>query len=185
MLSLKDWQSKDVDHGMTTLTKALSGKWTDTHSEELKRGITIKLGYADVAIRKCSKCKGSKAFTANEKCCNKTTKILRRISLVDAPGHETLMAIMVSGSAIMDAALLLIAANEPCPQPQTQEHLAALKILGIKNIVVIQNKIDLVNKTEAQKNNVQIQAFIMKNLGFEVPIIPISAQKRANIQYVI
>ena len=65
---------------------------------------------------------------------NKKGDVTRKVSLVDAPGHETLMAIMVSGAAIMDAAILMVAANEECPQPQTTEHLVALKILGIKNI---------------------------------------------------
>ena len=156
-----------VDHGKTTLTQALSGKWTDTHSEELKRGITIKLGYADIDIKDA---KGN---------------ILRKISLVDAPGHETLMAIMVSGAAIMDAAILLVAANEECPQPQTTEHLVALKILGIKNIIIVQNKIDLVTETQAKNNYKQIKKFAQEMLGFEVPIIPVSAQKKVNIEYII
>jgi translation initiation factor 2 subunit 3 len=156
-----------VDHGKTTLTQALSGKWTDTHSEELKRGITIKLGYADIDIT------------------NKKGDVTRKVSLVDAPGHETLMAIMVSGAAIMDAAILMVAANEECPQPQTTEHLVALKILGIKNILIVQNKVDLVTEAQAKKNYTQIKKFAQEMLGFEVPIIPVSAQKRVNIEYVM
>jgi translation initiation factor 2 subunit 3 len=156
-----------VDHGKTTLTQALSGKWTDTHSEELKRGITIKLGYADINIK------------------DKKGDVVRRVSLVDAPGHETLMAIMVSGAAIMDAAILMVAANEECPQPQTTEHLTALKILGIKNIIIIQNKVDLVTEAQAKQNYKQIKAFAKDMLGFDAPIIPISAQKRVNVDLVI
>ena len=134
-----------VDHGKTTMTQRLSGKWTDTHSEEVKRGITIRLGYANSTFYKCEKCKGTQAYGTNEKCANCGTKAkrLRSVSFVDAPGHETLMATMLSGSAIMDAALLLVAADEPCPQPQTKEHLMALEICGIKNIIIVQNKIDL------------------------------------------
>lgn len=172
-----------VDHGKTTLTAALSGKWTDVHSEEIKRGITIKLGYADVTIRKCAKCK---LFTTDPKCkCSGKTEPQRMISLVDAPGHETLMAIMVSGAAIMDAAILLVAANEQCPQPQTQEHLMALKVLGIKNIIVVQNKIDLLSKENAKKNYSQIKSFVEKALGFEIPIIPMSAARKINIDFLI
>ncbi len=170
-----------VDHGKTTLTSALSGKWTDTHSEELKRGITIKLGYADINIRKTK----SGKFTVEEKEGGKTTVLVRKISLVDSPGHETLMAVMISGAAIMDGAILLIAANEECPQPQTSEHLTALKILGVKNIIVVQNKVDLVSKDEAKKNYNQIKDFVKKTLGVEVPIIPISAQKRINLDLVL
>ncbi len=164
-----------VDHGKTTLTAALSGKWVDTHSEELKRGITIKLGYADIDIYK-----NKNKFTTEKK-----GTLVRRVSLIDAPGHETLMAVMISGAAIVDAALLLISANEPCPQPQTQEHLAALKILGIKKIIVVQNKIDLVTKKDALENYKQIKSFVTETLGFEVPIIPISAQKKVNINLLL
>ena len=82
----------------------------------------------------------------------KNTKPVRKVSFVDAPGHETLMATMLSGAAIMDGAILIIAANEKCPQPQTEEHLMALNIMGIKNIVIVQNKIDLVSEEQALKN---------------------------------
>src|SRR3989338_1612567 len=111
-----------VDHGKNTLTERLSGKWTDTHSEEIKRGITIRLGYADTLIRQCQKCKGTESYTTKENCpkCNSPTKIIRKVSFVDAPGHESLMATMLAGTTITDGALLLIAANEECPQPQTR-----------------------------------------------------------------
>lgn len=173
-----------VDHGKTTLTEQLSGKWTDTHSEELKRGITIRLGYADAILRKCPKCGD---YTVNKKClkCGIETKTLRKVSFVDAPGHESLMATMLSGATIIDGALLLIAANEKCPQPQTREHLMALEIMGVKNIIVIQNKIDLVTSEEAMTNYKQIKV-LLEETGFkDVPIIPISAQHGVNINFVI
>ena len=176
-----------VDHGKTTLVKSLSGKWTDTHSEELKRGITIRLGYADATFYKCPKCKGTDAFSISAKCpkCSGTGKKLRTVSFVDAPGHESLMATMLCGAAIMDAAVLMIAANEQCPQPQTKEHLMALGITGIKNLIIVQNKIDLVSEEEAEKNYKQIKEFI-KNTPFkDVPIIPISAQHSINIDLLI
>ena len=176
-----------VDHGKTTLLERLSGKWADTHSEELKRGITIRLGYADAVFRKCTKCRGSKAYTVKEKCpnCNSPTKTLRKVSFVDAPGHESLMATMLSGAAIMDGALLLIATTEKCPQPQTREHLMALEIIGVKNIVVVQNKIDLVSEEEAIKNYKQIKEFIKNTPYKDVPIIPISAQHSVGISILI
>ncbi len=172
-----------VDHGKTTLTERLSGKWADTHSEEIKRGITIRLGYADTTFRKCPKCKGHKAFTVKEKCEKHKvkTKELRKVSFVDAPGHESLMATMLSGATIMDGALLLIAANEKCPQPQTREHLMALEISGIKNVVIAQNKIDLVTEGEALENYKQIKKFIKYTPFKDAPIIPISAQHNVNI----
>ena len=112
-----------VDHGKTTLTQRLTGKWADEHSEELKKGISIKLGYADAALYKCPKCDEPQCYGTNKKCpvCESNTELLRVVSFVDAPGHETLMAIMLSGAAIMDGAILVIAANEHCPQPQTRE----------------------------------------------------------------
>jgi translation initiation factor 2 subunit 3 len=176
-----------VDHGKTTLTQSLTGKWTDTHSEEIKRGITIRLGYADATFYKCPKCKGENAFSSTDKCikCFSVAKPLRTVSFIDAPGHETLMTTVLSGSAIMDGALLLISANEKCPQPQTREHLIALDIAGIKNIVVVQNKIDLVSKEEAQKNYQEIKAFLKGSIAEDAPIIPVSAQHNLNIDALI
>jgi|SRR3989344_5797613 len=168
-----------VDHGKTTLLKILSGKWTDTHSEEAKRGITIKLGYADVSFYKCAE----HNYTIKKECGK--CELQRVVSFVDAPGHETLMATMLSGAAIMDGALLLVAANEECPQPQTKEHLMALEILGIKNIIVVQNKIDLVTKEQSIENYKQIKEFLKGSIAENAPIIPISAIHNININYLI
>lgn len=176
-----------VDHGKTTLVQAITGKWADTHSEEIKRGITIRLGYADGTFRKCPKCKGAKAYTHEEKCKEHKvkTEVLRKVSFVDAPGHESLMATMLAGATIMDGAMLLIAANEECPQPQTREHIMALEISGLKNIVIVQNKIDLVSEEQALKNYKQIKDFIKGTQFEKAPIIPVSAQKRINIDALI
>ncbi len=162
-----------VDHGKTTLTKLLSGKWTDTHSEEIKRGITIKLGYTNFTIYQ----KGDNFSVKAED----GAKALKRLSIVDAPGHESFMATMISGAAVMDCALLVVAANEKCPQPQTIEHLKTLEISGIKNIIVLQNKIDLVNREEAIKNFEEINKFLKGTIAENSPIIPISAQHGANV----
>jgi len=173
-----------VDHGKTTLVSRLSGKWTDTHSEEIKKGITIRLGYANATFYKCPKCK---KYQSSAQCpeCKVKCEELRTISLVDAPGHETLMATMLSGSAIMDAAILLVAADEECPQPQTKEHLMALEMAGIKNIIIIQNKIDLVSKEDATKNFNDIKKFVKGSIAEKAPIVPISAQKNVNIDLLI
>ena len=160
-----------VDHGKTTLTKALSGEWTDKHSEELKKGITIRLGYADVTYYKDSE--GLNVDGDGDE--------VRTVSLVDAPGHETLMANVLSGAAIMDGAILMVSADEKCPQPQTHEHLAALEIAGIENIVIVQNKIDLVDEEQAKKNYEQIKEFIEGSIAEDAPIIPMSAQHEINI----
>ncbi len=173
-----------VDHGKTTLTEKLSGKWTDTHSEELKRGITIRLGYADAVFRRCPKCN---KYTVLDKCpeCNEASEPVRKVSFVDAPGHESLMATMLAGATIMDGALLLVAANEECPQPQTREHLMALEIIGVKHVVIVQNKIDLVSKERAVKNYEAIKAFLKGTPFEDAPIVPISARHGANIDLLI
>lgn len=176
-----------VDHGKTTLVSALSGVWTDTHSEEMKRGISIRLGYADTTFRKCPKCPEPQCYTVNKKCdaCGEESEELRTVSFVDAPGHETLMATMLSGAAIMDGAILVIAANEVCPQPQTKEHLMALNIIGIKNLVIVQNKVDLVSKEKVIEHYYQIKEFVKGTVAEDAPIVPISAQQNINIDALI
>ena len=175
-----------VDHGKTTLVGQLTGAWTDRHSEELKRGISIRLGYADATFYKCDKC-GSGGWSNTPVCpnCGEKLEPVRSVSFVDAPGHETLMATMLSGSAIMDGAMLIIAANEPCPQPQTKEHLMALELTGIKNIVIVQNKIDVVPQKQALENYKQIKAFVKGTVAENAPIIPVSAQKKINFNMLI
>ena len=176
-----------VDHGKTTLVAALSGVWTDRHSEELKRGISIKLGYADTTFRKCPKCEGTEAYMVEKTCPRHgvETEILRTVSFVDSPGHETLMATMLSGAALMDGSVLVIAANEKCPRPQTKEHLMALEIIGVDRIVIVQNKIDIVSKERVVENYQEIKEFISGTIAENAPVIPVSAQQRVNIDAVI
>ncbi|MBD3361518.1 translation initiation factor IF-2 subunit gamma [Candidatus Woesearchaeota archaeon] len=176
-----------VDHGKTTLVQTLSGKWADTHSEEIKRGITIRLGYADISFYKCPKCEEPKCYGVTKKCknCASDCKLMRKASLVDAPGHESLMATMLCGATIMDGALLLVAANEECPQPQTQEHLMALEMMGVDKIVVIQNKIDLVSQEKAMQNYEQIKEFLKETKFENSPIIPMSALHGINLDILV
>jgi len=176
-----------VDHGKTTLVQAITGIWAARHSEELKRGITIKLGYADAPVYKCPKCPPPQCYTTEPKCpnCGSETKFLRAISFVDAPGHEALMATMLSGAAVMDGAILVIAADEPCPQPQTREHLAAIEIIGVNKIVIVQNKIDIVSRERAIKSYEEIKNFVKGTVAENSPIIPISAQHGVNVDAVL
>jgi len=174
-----------VDHGKTTLTRALSGVWTDTHSEERKRGISIKLGYADTAFYQDDAgqfyATGKRADGGEDR----NDELKRVVSFVDAPGHETLMAIMITGASIMDGAMLMVAANEPCPQPQTREHLMALEIAGIENIVIVQNKIDLVTKERALESYAEIKAFLKGTIAEHAPVIPVSAHHDVNLDVLI
>ncbi len=154
-----------IDHGKTTLLYRLTGKFADTHSEELKRGITIKLGYAETIIE------GKNSDGEHER---------RYVSFVDAPGHEMLMATMLSGAAMLDAAILVIAANEGI-KPQTREHLIALQAKNIKNIIIVQNKIDLVTKEQAIASYKAIKEFVKGTIAENAPIIPASAQQNINL----
>ncbi|MBA3977105.1 MAG: translation initiation factor IF-2 subunit gamma [Nitrosopumilus sp.] len=179
--------SGHVDHGKTTLIEAITGVWTSGHSEELRRGITIKVGYADAAFYKCPNCESPFNHSVEPICksCNSDAQLSRVVSFVDSPGHESLMANMLSGGALMDGAILVIAANEKVPQPQTREHLLALQVLGIKNIVIVQNKVDLTEKENAIENYNQIKEFVSGSVAENAPIIPISAQHKINIDVLI
>jgi translation initiation factor 2 subunit 3 len=176
-----------VDHGKTTLTQALTGEWTDRHSEELKRGISIKLGYADAAFYKCPNCPEPTGYSVEPVCpsCGGEAKFLRAVSFVDAPGHETLMETMLSGAAIMDGALLLVAANEHVPQPQTREHLYALDIIGVRKVVVVQNKIDLITPEAAAENYQEIVEFLKGSPISGAPVVPVSANHKVGIDALI
>jgi len=182
-----------VAHGKSTVVKALSGVHTVRFKNELERNITIKLGYANAKIyrsfdKKCQRpvCYTSMGsskediFTMN----NFKYELVRHVSFVDCPGHDILMATMLNGAAVMDAALLLIAGNESCPQPQTSEHLAAIEIMKLKHVLILQNKIDLIRDTQAQEQHEQILRFIEGTVAEGAPIIPISAQLKYNIEVV-
>lgn len=180
-----------VAHGKSTVVKALSGVHTVRFKNELERNITIKLGYANAKIYKSDdpKCQRPVCYTSAS-----STKediftmngfkynLVRHVSFVDCPGHDILMATMLNGAAVMDAALLLIAANESCPQPQTSEHLAAIEIMKLKHILILQNKIDLTTEAQAKEQFSQIQSFVHGTIAETAPIIPISAQLKYNIE---
>ncbi len=176
-----------VDHGKTTLVEAITGVWTSGHSEELRRGITIKVGYADAAFYKCPQCQSPLGYSTTPSCpnCGGKSELQRIVSFVDSPGHESLMANMLSGGALMDGAILVVAANEKVPQPQTREHLLALQVLGITQIVIVQNKVDLADSEKAIENYSQINEFVRGSVASNAPIIPISAQHKLNIDALI
>lgn len=184
-----------VAHGKSTLVKGLSGVQTVRFKNELERNITIKLGYANAKIYKCDdlprpQCYTSRGsahpdeFASDVPGSKGKFRLVRHVSFVDCPGHDILMATMLNGAAIMDAALLLIAGNEPCPQPQTSEHLAAIEIMKLKHILIMQNKIDLVKESQAMEQYEQIQKFVQGTIAEGAPIIPISAQLKYNVDAV-
>ena len=176
-----------VDHGKTTLVEAITGVWAAKHSEELRRGITIKLGYADAPIFKCPNCEDPQCYSTDPTCsnCGTECEFVRAVSFVDSPGHEALMATMLSGATVMDGAMLIVAANEKCPQPQTREHLAAIELAGLQNIIIIQNKIDIVDEKRAIESYKEIESFVKGTIAEGKPIIPVSAQHGVNIDVVL
>merc|ERR1711916_381216 len=186
-----------VAHGKSTVVKAISGVQTVRFRNELERNITIKLGYANAKIYKCTNpdCARPSNYTSygsaqvdNPPCamedCDGEMGLLRHVSFVDCPGHDILMATMLNGAAVMDAALLLIAGNETCPQPQTSEHLAAIEIMRLEHIIILQNKIDLLKEKEAKDQYSDILAFVNGTVAEGAPIIPISAQLKYNIDVI-
>lgn len=175
------------------MVKALSGVQTVRFKNELERNITIKLGYANAKIFKCDneKCLRPVCYMSGSSSKDDSFmgplgkfKLVRHVSFVDCPGHDILMATMLNGAAVMDAALLLIAGNESCPQPQTSEHLAAIEIMKLKHILILQNKIDLVKESQAKDQYEQILKFVQGTVAEGAPVIPISAQLKYNIEVI-
>jgi len=184
-----------VAHGKSTVVKGLSGNTTIKFKQEKERNITIKLGYANAKIYKntenpdlqgaaCYKSFGS-AFPDVLPCEEGGNwRLLRHVSFVDCPGHDILMATMLNGAAVMDAALLLIAGNESCPQPQTSEHLAAVEIMRLKHIIILQNKVELIKEAQAQAQYAEIKKFVAGTAADNSPIIPLSAVLKYNLDVV-
>lgn len=179
-----------VAHGKTSVIKAISGISTIKYKKELERNITIRLGYANAKIYQCPDCPPPSCYISDNskivpefKCphCGAICKLIRHVSFVDCPGHDVLMATMLNGTAVMDAALLLIAADEECPQPQTSEHLAAVEIMNMKNLIILQNKVDLVSKDSAADQYLKILNYISTTTARGSPVIPISANQKGNI----
>ncbi|EOB14321.1 Eukaryotic translation initiation factor 2 subunit gamma [Nosema bombycis CQ1] len=183
-----------VAHGKSTIVRAISGITTIKFKAELERNITIKLGYANAKIYECQgTCQRPdkyQSFCSSSpdklpcKNCGADLFLIRHVSFVDCPGHDVLMATMLSGTAIMNAALLLIAANEPCPQLQTIEHLCAVEIMNLEKIIVVQNKIDLVTREQASEQHEQILKFL-KNSNASGPVVPTAGQLNVNISAIL
>ncbi|CAK0794771.1 unnamed protein product [Prorocentrum cordatum] len=183
-----------VAHGKSTVVRALSGSNTIRFKQEKERNITIKLGYANAKIFKNDRedlerpanytSFGSKTPDVVPDDEGGNWRLQRHVSFVDCPGHDILMATMLNGAAVMDAALLLIAGNESCPQPQTSEHLAAVEIMRLKHIIILQNKVELIKEAQAQAQYEEIKKFVAGTAADSSPIIPLSAVLKYNIEVV-
>lgn len=150
-----------IDHGKTTLIKALTGYDADRLAEEKKRGITIELGFTSFCLPDG-----------------------QQVGIVDVPGHEKFISNMVPGVAGMDMVLLVIAADEGI-MPQTIEHMDILKLLGIKRSIVVLNKIDLVDEEWLEMIEEEIKSQL-KGTGFaEASLVKVSAVTGQGIQELI
>jgi len=178
-----------VSHGKTTVVRQISGVRTQRYQEEIDSNRTIYLGYANAKVYMCPKTgytvvQGSDDPAPTHPKSDEKLTLIKHLSFVDCPGHKAYMATMISGTAIMDYALFLIAANQSVPQKQTVEHLAAVKNTPVKDIVILQNKLDLVTREEALQNLKEIKEFIVGSAAENSSVIPISAQFNNNIDSV-
>src|SRR5437773_6437595 len=141
-----------IDHGKTTLGEALTGKTTDRLPQERERGISIDLGYAPLDLPDGT-----------------------RLSLVDVPGHERFVRTMVAGATGIDLFLLVIDANEGA-RPQTHEHLAILRLLGIEHGVVAVTKADAVDE-----ETLALAVEEARELVPGAPVVAVSAKTGAGL----
>jgi small GTP-binding protein len=174
-----------VAHGKSTVVYDLTNVRTQKHSSELERNITINLGYANIRIYR-NKFTG-KLVSSNVIINDVNFKLCKHYSFVDCPGHQAYMATMVSGTETIDVALLLIAASEDIPQPQTISHTNVLDHTNIENIAILFNKIDLLtDENMVDKQLLQLDTFIKSKSKLQSKhVIPISAQKKINTDKIL
>jgi len=149
-----------VDHGKTSLIKALTGIETDRLKEEKKRGITIELGFAHLDLP-CG----------------------HRLGIVDVPGHEKFIRNMVAGAAGMDLVAFIIAADEGI-MPQTVEHFDICKLLGVKDGLIILTKKDMVDEEWLEMVAEEVRDFFKDSFLEEAPLISVSSTTGAGIEAV-
>ncbi len=146
-----------IDHGKSTLIKALTGIDPDRLKEEKDRGITIELGFAQLELPGGTK-----------------------MGVVDVPGHERFVRQMISGATGIDIALLVIAADDGV-MPQTIEHMAVLQTLGIARCVVALTKTDLVDDEWVEMMKGEVEAWLATTPYAGCPVIPVSARERTGL----
>ncbi|KAH8107517.1 translation initiation factor eIF2 gamma subunit [Phellopilus nigrolimitatus] len=150
-------------------------------ANELVRNITIKLGYANAKGCYCLYCSDRE----DRPPCEHHMKLLRYVSFVDSSRHNILMATVLNGAGVMDTSLLLIAGNESYLQPQISEYLTTVEIMKLQNIIIMQNKVDLIKEVQTLGHQKSIAVFVMKGTVTEAsPIVPISAQLKYNVDAV-
>jgi translation initiation factor 2 subunit 3 len=174
-----------VAHGKSTVVEVITGKKTQAHSAEKFNNITINLGYANTKIWYNEET--DEFGTSNSDIeLDSSWKLVGHISFVDCPGHNTYLSTMISGAGAMDGVIAVISgADEKFPQPQTVEHLAVINKLKIEDLLIVQNKLDIIDKKRALENYGQIKEFFTGSRYETAPIIPTSAAKRLNTDSII
>ena len=177
-----------VSHGKTTLVRRITNSSTMRSKKEIQHNMTIKLGYANAKLFYCDWCSTYESHpsdTTDIACqgCNKVLTLKKHVSFVDCPGHKSYMSNMLNGTSVMNAGILVIAANDTIPQSQTLEHIQAIKVMEMtpNNLIVCLNKIDLIEKSKAGEQYLATRALLEKELGFVPDIIPISAQYNVGV----
>lgn len=180
-----------VAHGKTTLIEAISGIDTRRYKSEVATNRTLNIGYTNVTVCKCT-CDDEKVPVYLAKKDTPPSCQCERIavSVVDCPGHNVLLSTMITGAHIMDTCILVVAADEQCPQPQTNEHVAVLQIIGSSEAhfsdgMIIQNKVDLINDERIDSSAQEIKNFVKGTVFEKAPIIPISAQLSLNVHHIL
>src|SRR5919109_855193 len=146
-----------VDHGKSTLVRALTGIDPDRFAEEKRRGLTIDLGFAWMTLPSG-----------------------REIGIVDVPGHERFISNMLAGVGAVDATIFVVAANEGW-KPQSEEHLTIVDVLGARGGVVALTKCDLVSPSERGVMGDAIRARLAGTALEDAPIVPVSATEGTGI----
>ena len=177
-----------VSNGKSSVTKCLTGIATQKHSDEKKRNIPIKLGYANAKIYKCSTCIEPLCYksTSMDYCvcehCNIDMELVNHISICDVPGHNLFMSAMMNGTNVMDYTVLIESiTNTDIPAIQTKEHLLCTDISKIPNIATCVNKLDLIKKEDACVYISKLKKQLIGTQAEKSPIIPISASLELNI----
>ena len=178
-----------VAHGKTTMIEAITGVDTRKYKKEIASNRTLNIGYTNARIIKCS-CSENICYLAEKDMSSECKCPGVWISIVDCPGHNVLLSTMITGARIMDTCMLVVSADEECPQPQTAEHVAVMQIVGqsetqFADSIVIQNKVDLVSESKALQSKADISQFLQNTVFQDNPVIPASAQMRINVSHVL
>jgi translation initiation factor 2 subunit 3 len=184
-----------VSNGKSCVVKSITGTTTQRHAKEKQTNRTIRVGYANAKLFKCSECSSPSCYKSvkptDNKCvcdtCGKECEFQKHVSFTDVPGHNLFMSTMLNGTCAMDYAIMIESCqNTEIPSQQTIEHYNILRQKGISTILVCLNKVDQMVKTPKKVKQImeKLRKYIYDAEGVIVPIIPISATLNCNIDIV-